>query len=67
MNWNTGSTSAVKWNQSWKDVKKRVHFLVVRGFSNLEVNMYRKDGNFRKITPGFSAFLHEIDVTVFFI
>ena len=53
MGWNTGSTSAVKWGQSGKDMKKRVPFLVATGFSNLEVNMYRKDGKFRKILPVF--------------
>jgi hypothetical protein len=51
--WNTGSTSAVKWDQSEKDMKERVHFLVATGFSNLEFNMHRKDGNFRKILPVF--------------
>jgi hypothetical protein len=53
MGWNAGSTSAVKWDQSGKDMKERVHFLVATVFSNLEVNMYRKDGNVRKIFPVF--------------
>jgi hypothetical protein len=34
-------------------MKERLHFLVVTGFSNLEVSMYRKDGNFSKILPVF--------------
>ena len=33
----------------------------------MELNVYRKDGKFCKNNPGFSAFLHGIAVTVFFI